>query len=45
MSTSRPNLELMLSRLRAIQSDAPRVLTCYVRLDEPARRGAASCSR
>jgi peptide subunit release factor 1 (eRF1) len=29
----------MLNRLRAIQSDAPRVLTCYVRLDEPARRG------
>jgi peptide subunit release factor 1 (eRF1) len=39
MSTPRPTLELVLSRLHAIRSDAPRVLTCYVRLDEPARHG------
>lgn len=37
--TTRPNLDRLLERLRAVQSDAPRVISCYLRLDPPARQG------
>jgi peptide subunit release factor 1 (eRF1) len=37
--TTQPTVELLLNRLRAVRTDALRVVTCYIRLDEPARRG------
>ncbi|HET9275286.1 MAG TPA: hypothetical protein VFN96_04385 [Gemmatimonadales bacterium] len=38
--TARANLDLILGRLRSIRLPEPRVISCYVRLDQPARAGS-----